>query len=248
MSVVTAEIRATTSVQALAPAVRATGLCKLMDDRPVLSDIDLEITPGSYVGLLGANGAGKSTLLKILATLLPATSGELQLFGQTVSRSSVAIRAKIGLIGHQPMLYRDLTLRENLMFFGRLYGLRNVVERSDELLEVVSLADRANDAVRTFSRGMTQRASIARALMHAPELLLADEPFAGLDAPSTVVLEGLLNRLHSAGKTIVLVNHDIAQTLSVAGRVIVLRAGRLAIDRPARHLDAATVLREVSAA
>jgi heme exporter protein A len=232
---------------AAAVPVSAIGLSKVIDGRPILRDVNLEVSAGEFVAVLGANGAGKSTLLKVIATLTGASSGELRLFGRRVTRDSAALRARIGLIGHQSMLYRDLTARENLEFFGRLYGVAKPVERAARLLEVVGLADRADDAVKSFSRGMVQRVAIARALVHDPELMLADEPFDGLDAPSVAATEQLLTHLNAAGKTIVLVNHDISQSLQIAKRVVVLKQGRVSIDAAARTLDVATVLAEVGA-
>ena len=232
---------------ATAAPVSAVGLCKAIDGRPILQDVNLEVGTGEYVAVLGANGAGKSTLLKVIATLTAKTSGELRLFGRLVTRDSAALRARIGLIGHQSMLYRDLTARQNLEFFGRLYGVKQPVERAARLLEVVGLGDRADDAVKSFSRGMVQRVAIARALVHDPELMLADEPFDGLDAPSVAATEQLLRHLNGAGKTIVLVNHDIGQSLAIAKRVVVLKQGRVTVDAAARTLDAAAVLAEVGA-
>jgi heme exporter protein A len=228
--------------------IRAQDLCKSIDTRSILQHVDLDVRAGEYVAVLGANGAGKSTLLKILATLSPATRGDLQLFGRPVNSDSRDLRARIGLIGHQSMLYRDLTARENIEFFGRIYGIPNPAQRAARLLEVMGLLDRADDPVKSFSRGMTQRVAIARALVHDPELILADEPFDGLDAPSVAATEDLLDRLHQTGKTIVLVNHDIAQTLRIARRVVVLSRGRILIDAPARSLDVAGVLAEVGGA
>jgi heme exporter protein A len=227
-------------------AVQAIGLGKIIDDKRVLDDITFDVPRGSYLALLGANGAGKSTLLKILATLIPATSGRLALFGETTQRETAGLRARIGLIGHGAMLYRDLSARENLRFFGRLYGLPDAAARADELLAYVGLAARADDPVKTFSRGMAQRVSIARALVHDPDLLLADEPFAGLDAPSGRGLEEMLRRLHGEGRTIVLASHDVTQVLGLAGRVLVLRRGRLVLDQDTSRLDAETVLAEVT--
>lgn len=227
-------------------AVQAIGLGKSFDRRRVLEQINLRIPPGAFLALLGANGAGKSTLLRILATLIPPTDGQLLLFGQSVRTDLVALRAKIGMIGHQPILYRDLSVWENLLFFGKLYEVANVNDRAGQLLESVGLADRAHDAVKTLSRGMTQRVAIARALMHEPALLLADEPFAGLDAPSTRSLELLLEQLHGEGKTIILVNHDIEQSLRLARQAVVLRRGRIVIAAPTSQLDAEAVLAEVT--
>jgi len=185
-------------------------------------------------------------LLKILATLMPPSSGQLQLFGLDVPRHAAQARARLGLIGHQSMLYRDLTARENLELFARLYGVQAPRRRAEELLSIVGMIDRADDAVKTFSRGMCQRVSIARALVHQPDLVLADEPFAGLDVPGAAAVERLLSDLHAAGKTIVMVNHDVLQSLRLAERVIVLGAGTIAIDRPARVSDAPGILAELA--
>lgn len=228
------------------PVVRLVKLSKSLDERAVLIDVTLEIASGEYVALMGANGAGKSTLLKIIATLMPPSSGALELFGEKLGRNSGDLRARIGLIGHQSMLYRDLSVLENLEFYARLYGLKSPEKRARQMLDMAGLAHRAKDPVKAFSRGMTQRAAIARALLHDPELLLADEPFSGLDAPSIEALEGLFGELKRAGKTIVLVNHDIEQTLRLVDRVVILRGGQVVVDRAARGLIAGDVLAEVS--
>lgn len=226
-------------------AVEALALAKRIDDRTILEDIDLRIERGCFVALLGANGAGKSTLLKVLATLTPTSSGQLRLFGREVGHDGGDLRGRIGLIGHQSMLYRDLSARENLEFFARLYGVADPKGRAQILLNALGLAERSEDPVKAFSRGMTQRLAIARALVHKPDLLLADEPFDGLDAPSAKGLEGLLRQVHAAGKTIILTNHDIEQSLRLAQRAVVLRQGRVAIDRPTSELEAAGVLGEM---
>ena len=231
------------------PAVRAAAIGKRIDDRPILSDVTFDVEEGRFVALLGANGAGKTTLLKVLATLTPATEGTLELFGATVgTRSAAAARSHIGLIGHQSMLYGDLTARENLVFYGKLYGLDDPRGRADALLDAFGLGERADDPVRTFSRGMTQRVAVARALVHRPKLLLADEPFDGLDAPSVADLEDIFRQLHDAGRTIIMTNHDIAQSLRLAERAVVLRRGRVVVDRPVRSLDVRAVLGEMERA
>jgi heme exporter protein A len=226
-------------------AVHVNNLTRTLDERPILRGVNLDIERGEYVAMIGANGAGKSTLLKILATLMPPTSGSIELFGQPLTRNAVALRSRIGLIGHQSMLYRDLSAAENLAFFAKLYGVSEPHRRAQRMLRMVGLSDRANDPVKNFSRGMIQRISIARALLHDPDLILADEPFAGLDAPSTQSLENLLHRLRDAGRTIVLVNHDIDQTLRIAERVIVLRQGQVVVDQPTHRLYVREVLSEV---
>jgi heme exporter protein A len=226
--------------------VRLVGVGKTIDDRQVLRHINLEIAAGEFVAVLGANGAGKSTLLKVIATLSPATTGGIELFGEPLTRQATKLRSRIGLIGHQSMLYRDLTARENLQFFANLYGLEDRDKRVAQALVMIGLSSRADDAVKTFSRGMAQRVAIARALLHDPELLLADEPFAGLDAPSIRSLEQLFADLGTAGKTVIMVNHDIEQSLRIAERVVVLRHGKVVMDQPTHRLYEEEVLAEVS--
>ena len=224
-------------------AVGAWALCKRIDERAVLDGIDLQVRRGQFVALIGANGAGKSTLLQVLATLTPPTSGELKLFGKAATgRDAQAARGRIGMIAHQSMLYRDLSARENLEFFARLYGVPDPRGRARQLLDVIALSPRADDAVKTFSRGMTQRVAIARALVHDPDLLLADEPFDGLDAPSVATLEDLLSDLRGQGKTVILANHCIDQSLRLADRAVVLDGGRVVIDELSGNLRSDDVL------
>ena len=226
-------------------AVELTDVSKSIDERAILRNITLAIPAGQFVTVLGANGTGKSTLLKILSTLIAPSSGELKLFGKTASATSADLRRRIALIGHQSMLYRDLSARENLEFFARLYRVSDPKARATQMLNVIGLSDRAGDPVRTFSRGMIQRVAIARALVHNPDLLLADEPFDGLDAPSIDALEHLLGQLHEAGKTIVMVNHDIAQSLRIAEHAIILRGGRVVVNQATHRLYEREVLSEV---
>ena len=238
-------IAAQSAPSTIAPAVAARGLRKVIDDRVILNDLSFTIPAGSYVALLGANGAGKSTLMRILSMLVPLSAGTLDLFGQSSSKGA-SLRRRIGLIGHQAMLYRDLSPRENLVLFGKLYGVADVKHRAAGLLELVNLADRADDPVKNFSRGMTQRVAIARALMHDPDLLLADEPFAGLDAPSSDTLERLMSALHRAGKSILLANHDITQSLRLAGHAIILRSGQIVADCPSSGLSTEQALAQIT--
>jgi ABC-type multidrug transport system ATPase subunit len=229
-------------------AVSVERLRKSFDEKRILRDITFAIPQGRFTALLGANGAGKTTLLKILATLLPPSQGEITIFGGDSRRNCAQVRARLGLIGHNAMLYRDLSPLENLVFFGGLYGVPAAEKRARELLSYVQLATRADDPVKTFSRGMLQRVSIARALMHDPDLLLADEPFAGLDAPSTRMLEEMLSKLSDEGKTVILCNHDIEQSLRLVQHVLVLRKGDLILDKPAEGVDSEAILREVTTA
>jgi heme exporter protein A len=227
------------------PAVRVTQLVKTYDERPILRGLNFALPRGQYVALMGANGAGKSTLLNLLSLLTTPTSGNVELFGESGRQGGVQLRRRIGVVAHQPMLYRDLSARENLMFFARLYGLERPQQRVNELLDRVRLADRANDLARTFSRGMVQRLAIARALVHDPQLILADEPFSGLDVPSSRMLEDLLASLHAENRTILLANHDVDQTLRLAQRLIILRRGQVALDDAVQNLNAPRVLEEL---
>ncbi|MCY2929224.1 MAG: ABC transporter ATP-binding protein [Planctomycetota bacterium] len=229
-------------------AVQADKLALRLDDRTILKNVTLHLAPGTTLALLGANGAGKSTLLKVLAMLLHPTGGTLRLFGQPAGPLAGALRARLGIIAHQPMLYRDLTLTENLRFFGKLYGRSDTAARAAELLDRVGLSDRAGDLVKTLSRGMTQRVAIARALMHDPDLLLADEPFDGLDAPSVRTTENLLRGLREQGKTLIVSNHDVRQSLELADEVVVLRRGAVVLRAPAAQLTVESVLAEMTRA
>ena len=229
-------------------AVEADGVTLRLDDRTILKNVHLRLAPGGTLALLGANGAGKSTLLKVLAMLLHPTSGALRLFGQPAGPLAGGLRRRLGIIAHQPMLYRDLTLTENLQFFGKLYGRTDTAVRARELLDRVGLRDRAGDPVKTLSRGMTQRVAIARALMHDPDLLLADEPFDGLDAPSVRTTETLLRDLRAQGKTLIVSNHDVRQSLELAAEVVVLRRGAVVLRAPAPQLTVEAVLAEMTRA
>lgn len=232
--------------QDAALAVSAEGLRVEIDGRHILDKISLDIPRGQAVALMGANGAGKSTLLRVLATLTAPSEGELRLFGQRIGPAAAAVRSKIGIISHQPMLYRDLSIRENLEFFGRLYDAASPRARATEMLALVGLTNRSGDAVKTLSRGMVQRAAIARAMMHDPALLLADEPFEGLDAPSARSLETLLNRLRGEGRTLIMANHDVPRSLALTDRAVLLRRGRVVMDRPSAALTAQEVLEEIA--
>ncbi|MBK7404389.1 MAG: ABC transporter ATP-binding protein [Phycisphaerales bacterium] len=223
--------------EARSPIVRAVGLSKWLGGRPVLRGVDLTVGTSQCVALLGANGAGKSTLLRILSTLTRPTAGRLELFGLDATRAGALLRARIGVIGHQLMLYRELTVRENLELFGRLYGLGHVGARVGEVLGLVGLESRAEDRVRELSRGLAQRVSIGRALMHRPELLLADEPFTGLDTESAERLESIVRGHRAGGGSVVLATHDAAQAARLADRVAVLRGGRIALHEPAGGHD-----------
>jgi ABC-type multidrug transport system ATPase subunit len=204
--------------------IRATGLEKRFGAVTALAGVDVTVHRGETVAVVGPNGAGKSTLLRIVAGLAHPTAG----------RCEVAVpgdrRAAIGYLGHSSLLYPDLTARENLIFAGRLYRVRDPGARADVLLEEEGLAPVADRRAGGFSRGMAQRLSIARARVHDPPVLLLDEPYTGLDRRAADRLTARLADLASAGHTLVLVTHDIVQAGALADAVAVLVGGRLRGD------------------
>ena len=211
-------------------AVRIRGLEKRFGAVVALRGIDLDIEPGSALAVLGPNGAGKSTLLRILAGLAQPTSGHLTLGNSdrdSGKRTRGATRAQVGFVGHATLLYPELTARENLVFAGRLHGVADAGERADTLLEREGFSAVAHRRAGAFSRGMAQRLSIARALVHGPELILLDEPFTGLDQPSAERLGARLSELRQSGHTLVLVTHDLRQAGAIAQAAVVLVRGRI---------------------
>jgi heme exporter protein A len=199
-------------------AIEATDLGRAYGERVALSGVSLAVEEGETLAVFGANGAGKTTFLRILATLLRPHRGSVKVLGHALPREGHAVRGRIGFLGHEPLLYRDLTARENLRFHARLHGV--AMTRVEELLDAVGLAARADDPVHTFSRGMVQRTAVCRAVLHAPAVLLLDEPFAGLDPGAAALVEPLVT-----GGTRVVISHDPRFTGDL---VLGLRAGRVA--------------------
>jgi heme ABC exporter ATP-binding subunit CcmA len=195
--------------------------------RRALNDISFSAGAGDIVGLLGPNGAGKSTLLAILATLLAPSTGRIEFGGEGgPSGHGAAVRARIGMLGHDLFLYPELSARENLVFFGRLYGVPDAPERARQALERAGLAARADDAVSSLSRGMRQRVALERALLHAPRLLLLDEPFTGLDQTSAAALLSRLRDEQRRGAVTVLATHDLDVVDGLLTATVFLSGGR----------------------
>lgn len=219
--------------------VEASGTGAWVGGREVLRRVDLRVECGECVALVGANGAGKTTLLRVLATLLRAEGGSVRLFGEDVRRGAGRARARLGLIAHEPMLYAGLTVRENLELFADLHGLGDARRRATDALGVVGLEDRAMARAGALSRGESQRAAIARAILHEPELVLADEPWTGLDAGAVGVFDRQLAQWQSEGRTVVVATHDLERAVRLTERAVGLRDGRLVLDQASEGLDPA---------
>ena len=220
----------------MANAIETKKLTKVFGDRKALDKVSIEVPEGAFLSIFGPNGAGKTTLVRTLATLSRATSGTALVAGFDAKEDPDKVREHIGLISHNPMLYPDLTAMENLMFTAQLYGVVNAEERVRELLRAVELDHRRFDVVRTFSRGMTQRLSIARALMNDPDVVFLDEPYAGLDPHAVEIFDGLIEQLRD-GRTFIMVSHDLQKGFDVCTHALVLARGRVVSYAPKEDID-----------
>ena len=208
-------------------AVQVISLEKSFGEWPVLWDLDLSVLWGETLVLFGANGAGKSTLLRILATHIRAEYGSVVVANRNVRTNPEGVRRRIGVVGHRSLLYDDLTCRENMTYYGQLFGIADHKHRVDEVLKAVKLSERADHRVRTLSNGMQKRAAIARAILHEPDVLLLDEPEVGLDRESVSILGSLLEDWTNAGRSVVMTTHDLELGLSWGQRIGVLQGGKI---------------------
>lgn len=212
---------------AIIPVVRASALSKSFGTRAAVAGVELTLTAGDCLALFGPNGAGKTTLLRLLAGLLKPTAGTIRVNGVDIRRDTAA-RSGIGLISHHTMLYAPLTALENVEFAARLYGLRDARAAARAALNSMRILDRAHVPVRTLSRGLQQRVSIARATVHGPAVILLDEPYSGLDESGVQYLTALLRGLRTAGATLILVTHNVAEGLALGTHAAIMTAGRFA--------------------
>lgn len=208
--------------------IRVQKLVRRYGLKTVLFNLDFEVKQGEFVALMGPNGAGKTTLLRILSTLSKPTSGQVTIAGYSMPSQASIIRGRLGLVSHQPLLYGDLSARENLLFYARMYSISNESSRIQHVLGFVGLTNRSEDLVRTYSRGMQQRLAIARAILHDPSVLLLDEPHTGLDQDACAMLDQLLLEVAHSGKTIVMATHELDRVQSLATRFDVLSRGKIA--------------------
>jgi len=202
-------------------------LARYYGRRKALAQVNFTCRAGEIIGLLGPNGAGKSTLLNILATLISPSRGRVEYGARTAAEGGAEVRGRIGMLGHDLFLYPELTARENLVFFARLYGLTDVEAAAQASLARAGLADRGDDLVAGFSRGMRQRVALERALLHEPRLVLLDEPFTGLDQASTAALVERLRERQQAGCILVIATHDLDVADGLLSRAIYLKNGRI---------------------
>lgn len=203
-------------------------LVKRFGTKAVLRGLDFEARQGEFVAILGPNGAGKTTFLRILACLTRPTLGELKIAGYSLPDQAGAVRARLGVVTHLPLLYGDLTAKENLRFYGRMYQVENLPARIEEVLELIGLAGYRRELVRTFSRGMQQRLSIGRSIIHNPEVMLLDEPHTGLDQDACDMLDRLLRGVAAQGRTVIITSHDLVRVEALAERFDVLSRGVIA--------------------
>jgi heme exporter protein A len=218
-------------------ALRVEGLARRYGEREALSKISLSLQAGQTLVVFGPNGAGKSTLLRVLATLLRPHAGGVRVLGRSLPQEAWAVRGRIGLLGHEPLLYRELSARENLRYHARLHGV--APKRIEELLFSLSMADRADEPLRALSRGMVQRVAIARAVLHDPELLLLDEPYANLDPAAVGLVRPLIGA--DSRRTRVVCSHDPTGGMAEADLVLGLRAGRQALLGRAGEISSAEI-------
>jgi heme exporter protein A len=221
------------------PAIELRGLVRHFGERTVLRQVSVSVPTGATLAVLGRNGAGKSTLLRILATLLRPHAGDVVVLGEALPRRAFAVRGRLGLLGHDPLLYRDLSGRENLTYHARLHGVGTA--RVDEVLDAVAMRERADEPVRLLSRGMVQRLAVCRVALHRPSLLLLDEPLANLDPAGAELVAPLIGR--ASGATRILTSHDPRAALAEADLVLGLEGGRAAFLTEPSRVDSESVAR-----
>ncbi len=219
-------------------AVEVDGLSKYFGPATALGGVDFSLRAGDFLTIFGPNGAGKTTMMRIVATLARPSAGTVRIFGQDTRDAPSAVRQRIGLVTHRSLLYASLSAYDNVRFFARMFGVDDADTRAREVLVDLGLEHRMDDPVQTYSRGMEQRAAIARALVHRPEVLLLDEPFSGLDPDARARLRELIVKPGDAPRTVIVTSHDLSHGADLADRVAILSRGRLVFDAPAADIPA----------
>ncbi len=219
------------------PLVRLSRITKKFGVVMAVAGVDLEVYGGDFLAIFGPNGAGKTTLLRIVATLAHPTSGELVFAGD----GTLPNRGRVGYVSHQSLVYNELTGLENLQFYARLHGLQNPDERASTMLSQMGLDEAGGLLVRGYSRGMKQRLTLGRALLHEPQQLLLDEPYTGLDQHGSRLLTGVLSELRAQGRTVMLITHNLAEGLELSTRIVIQHRGRLRFQGKREELDLRTL-------
>jgi len=222
--------------------IKVQKLIKRFGLKTVLRGLDFQVEQGEFVALLGPNGAGKTTFLRILASLSRPSMGVVNIAGYRLPEQAAAVRRRLGVVSHQPLLYGDLTAEENLTFYGRMYAIASLPERVREVLELVGLSTRRRDLVRTFSRGMQQRLAIGRAVLHDPDVMLFDEPHTGLDQDASAMLDTVLREVAARGRTVVMTSHDLARAADLASRFDVISRGVIGASVRSDEIDSNDLL------
>ncbi len=217
-------------------------LVKRFGLKTVLRGVDFHAEPGEFVVLLGPNGAGKTTFLRILASLSRPSMGEVKIAGFSLPSHSAAVRQRLGVVSHMPLLYGDLTAEENLQFYGRMYNIPDLYGRITEVLNLIGLPARRRDMVHTFSRGMQQRLAIGRAVLHDPDVMLFDEPYTGLDQDASEMLDDVLKNVAAAGRTVVMTSHDLARAEELGTRFDILSRGVITASSSRAELGSGNLL------
>jgi len=217
-------------------------LVKRFGLKTVLRGVDFYAQPGEFVVLLGPNGAGKTTFLRILASLSRPSMGQVKVAGFLLPAQSAAVRQRLGVVSHMPLLYADLTAEENLQFYGRMYNISDLNERINAVLQLIGLSARRHDMVHTFSRGMQQRLAIGRAVLHDPDVMLFDEPYTGLDQDASEMLDDVLKDVAAAGRTVVMTSHDLARAEELGTRFDILSRGVISASATRSELGSGNLL------
>ncbi|GAV25863.1 sodium ABC transporter ATP-binding protein [Carboxydothermus islandicus] len=210
--------------------IEVQNVTKKIGDKVILKNISFNVEEGQFITVLGPNGAGKSTLFKILSLLMKPTSGVIKINGIAVNEGGIALRQKLGVISHNSFLYDSLTARDNLLFYGKMYGVKKLEERVREVIQQVGLELSFYQQVKTFSRGMLQRLAIARCLLNDPEIVLFDEPYTGLDQQAIDILNNVLKTLKQRKRTILMITHNFEEGVELSDRILILNRGELVFD------------------
>jgi len=226
-------------------AIIAEGITKSFGNVQALRGIDLKVKKGEFFTIFGPNGAGKTTLIKVLSTLTKPTSGRILIDGEDIRKRGDKVRNLIGVLSHETFLYGSLTALENMIFFARMYGIKNSEEKATEVIKQMGLTSRMHDLVRTFSRGMQQRLAVARAILHEPQILLLDEPYTGLDQHASQIFTNMLKELHNdKARTIIMTTHNLPEGLEISTGVAIQVGGKIVYESSTDEISL-TKLKEV---